>query len=188
MEVRLSNAVIGSERPSLEIGEDAMDPRHHDVRRHFSDDLRLVVIAFQAFVGREAVTEDGGASLSSAGDEGADTGCGKVFQRREADTARLTFGRKLDCADDVQFANRAAALAAGDRVGFGAVGDIAFVDLDDVFQDASVRIDHRPAQFLQHQPCGLIRTEAQLRLKLQRRDAVGMAGDGVDRLEPSQKW
>lgn len=186
--MRLADAVIGAERPALEIGEDAMDPRHHDVSRHLTDDLRLVIIALQALIGRKPITEDCRSGRDSAGDEGADTGCGKVFQRREADTARLTFGRKLDCADDVQFANRTAALAAGDRVGFGAVGDIAFVDLDDVFQDASVWIDHRPAQFLQHQPCGLIRTEAQLRLKLQRRDAVGMAGDGVDRLEPSQKW
>ncbi len=73
-QVRLADAVVGAERPALEIGEDSVDPWQHDMRRHRADDRGLVVIAFEAFVGREAVAENRGARFDSAGNEGADTG------------------------------------------------------------------------------------------------------------------
>ncbi len=60
----------------------------------------------------------------------------------------MAFGRKLDRADDMQFADGAAALAAGDGIVLGAIGDVAFIDFDDVFQKVSVGIDHGAAQFL----------------------------------------
>ena len=49
-QVRRADAVVGSERPSLEVGEDAMYPWQDDVRRHFADDLGLMVVALEAFV------------------------------------------------------------------------------------------------------------------------------------------
>ena len=58
-QVRFADAVIGAERPALEVGEDAMlDPRQDHVRRHFAADLGLVVVALEAAIGGEAVAED----------------------------------------------------------------------------------------------------------------------------------
>ncbi len=84
----------------------------------------------------------------------------------------MSVGREFDGADEMQFADLAAALAAGDWIGLGAVGDIAFVDLDEVFEQRPVGIDHGAPQFLEHQPGGLVRAEAELRLQLQGGDAV----------------
>ena len=57
-QVWLADAVVGAQRPSLEVGEDAMDPRQDHMGRHLADDLGLVVEALEAFVCREAVAED----------------------------------------------------------------------------------------------------------------------------------
>ena len=154
---------------------------------HFADDLGQVIIAFEALVSREAVAEDGGAGFNGAGDEGADADRGKVGKRREADAARMTFWREFDGADEMQFADGAAALTASDRIALRAIRDIAFVDLDKVFEKRPIGIDHSATQLLQHQPSGLVGTEAELRLELQGGDAVRMAGDGVDRHEPCQQ-
>ena len=99
----------------------------------------------------------------------------------------MALGRKFDSADEMQLADGAAALAAGDRVGLGAIGYVAFVDLYEVFEKGPIWIDHGAAELLQHQPGGLVGTETKLRLELQGRYAVGMAGDGVDGLEPRQQ-
>ena len=88
------------------------------------------------------------------------------MQRREADAARMAVGREFDRADEMQFADGAAALAAGDRIGLGAIGDVAFVDLDEVFEKRPIGIDHGAAQLLQHQPGGLVGAKAELRLEL----------------------
>ena len=82
MQVRRADAVVGPERPTLEIGEDAMDPRQDHMRRHFANDLGLVVVAFEAAVCREAVAEDRCAWFNCAGDEGADVGRREILQRR----------------------------------------------------------------------------------------------------------
>ena len=166
--MELADPVIGSERPAFEIGEDAVDPRQDDMCGHFADDFRLMVVGFEALVSRESVAEDRRAGRDRAGDEGADAGRGEILQRRKADSPGMAFRRELDRADKMQLSDGAAALAAGDRVGFGAIGDVAFVDFDDVFQEASVRIDHGAAKLLQHQPGSLVGAEVKLRLQLQR--------------------
>lgn len=129
-----ADAVISAERPSLEVGEDAMDPRQDHMRRHFADDLGLVVVALEAFVRREAVAEDRCAGLDCAGDESLDAGRREVLQRREADAAWMAVRREFDCADEMKLADCAAALAASNRVGLGAIGDVALVDFDEVFK------------------------------------------------------
>lgn len=98
----------------------------------------------------------------------------------------MAIGREFDRSDEMQLADGAAALAAGDRVGLGAIGDVALVDFDEVFEKRSIGIDHGASQLLEHQPGGLVRAKAELRLELQRGDAVGVASDGVDGLEPYQ--
>ena len=72
-EMGFSDAMIGAERPSLEISEDAVDPRQHDVRRHFSDDFWLVIVSLEVLVSGESVAEDRRAGCDGAGDESADT-------------------------------------------------------------------------------------------------------------------
>ena len=68
--------------------------------------------------------------------------------------------------DEMQLADGAAALAAGDRVGLGAVRDVALVDFDEVFEKRPIWINHCAAQLLEHQPGGLIGAKAELRLEL----------------------
>jgi hypothetical protein len=123
-----------------------MDPWQDDMGGHLADDLGLVIVAFEALVSREAVAEDGGASFNGAGDEGADAGRGEVGKRREADAARMAFWREFDSADEMQFADGAAALTAGDRIALRAIRDIAFVDLDEVFEKRPIWIDHGATQ------------------------------------------
>ncbi len=48
--MRFADAVVGSERPSFEVGEDAMDPRQHDMRRHRADDLWTMCEAGEAAI------------------------------------------------------------------------------------------------------------------------------------------
>ena len=66
----------------------------------------------------------------------------------------------------MQLSDGAAALAAGDRVGLRAIGDVALIDFDEVFEKRSIGIDHGAAQLLKHQPGGLVGTEPELRLEL----------------------
>ena len=99
----------------------------------------------------------------------------------------MAVGREFDRADEMQLADGAAALAAGDRIGLGAIRDVALVDFDEVFEQRTIGIDHGAAQLLQHEPGGLVGAESELRLELQRGYAVGVAGDGVDGLEPGQQ-
>ena len=63
-------------------------------------------------------------------------------------------------------------------------GHPGLVDLDDLLQQAPVRIDHRPAQLVQQKPGGLGAADADLSLQLKSRDAVRMAGDNVRGDEP----
>jgi hypothetical protein len=45
-------------------------------------------------------------------------------------------------------------LTASDRIALRAIRDIAFVDLDKVFEKRPIWIDHSATQLLQHQPSG----------------------------------
>jgi hypothetical protein len=104
------------------------------MRRHFADDLGLMVVALETAIGREAIAEQSRASFNGAGDEGTDAGRGEVGKRREADAARMAFWREFDGSDEMQFADGAAALTASDGIALRAIRDIAFVDLDEVFE------------------------------------------------------
>ena len=65
---------------------------------------------------------------------------------------------------------------------------LRFVNFNDVFQWVAVGIDHRPPKLLQQKPSRLITAEAKLRLKLQRRHAVGMAGHDMRGEKPGPQW
>lgn len=86
----------------------------------------------------------------------------KSAERREANASRQSVGREFDRADDVELADLAAALAAGDWIGLGAIGNVALVDLDEIFEERSVGIDHGAPQLLEHEPGGFVRADAEL--------------------------
>lgn len=71
-----------------------------------------------------------------------------------------------------------------DRVVLRTVWHLELVDLNNSLQEGTVGIDHRPTQLVQQQPGGLVGPDAELRLSLLGRDAVGVAGHQVDGLEP----
>lgn len=55
LQVRFADAVICAERPAFKVGEDAVDPWQDHMRRHFANDLGLVVVSLEAAIGREAI-------------------------------------------------------------------------------------------------------------------------------------
>lgn len=95
-QVWLTDAVRGSERPSLKIGEDAVDPGEDNVRGHFADDFRLVIVSLEAAVGGKTVAQQGRAKLDRAGDEGSNACRSEVRQRREADAALLELVEQIE--------------------------------------------------------------------------------------------
>ena len=69
LEMRASEAVIDAQRQPLEIGEDAVNPRQQDVRRHHADGLRQMGAFGHSLVGRESVGEDRRSAASGVCDE-----------------------------------------------------------------------------------------------------------------------
>jgi hypothetical protein len=80
----------------------------------------------------------------------------------------------LDGTDDRYFTLMAAPAAAGQRIVLAAAGDLGFVDLDQASEWLAVGADHAAAQLGADQPSGFVRTEAELALQLQSRDARGL--------------
>ncbi len=66
LQVLAAQAVEGSQRPSLEIGKDAVGPLQHDMGGHGSDDFRVVDVTGQAGVPGPAVGDDAGAGRCDA--------------------------------------------------------------------------------------------------------------------------
>ena len=80
--------------------------------------------------------------------------------------------RGLHCPGDQYFPVVTAALPASDRIVLRPVCNTALVDLDHSLKQIAVRIDHGFPQLVQQQPSGLVGADAELRLKLQRGDAI----------------
>ena len=73
---------------------------------------------------------------------------------------------------------RSTAPPAGDAFRAVAIpeGHGRLVHLRSPSQETPVRVDHRPTQIMEKQPGALVAANTQLRLELERRDAVGMRG------------
>jgi hypothetical protein len=80
----------------------------------------------------------------------------------------------FDRAGDQHLADPAAAGGHDDRVVLGAERDDRLVGLDHAAERLALGVDHGAAQLGGQHPGGSIRTQAQLALQLQRRDAVGV--------------
>ena len=65
LEMFPAQAVVGAERPGLQVGEDAMDPGQHDMGGHFADDMGIVGDVGRAWIGCPSVGFDGQFALSS---------------------------------------------------------------------------------------------------------------------------
>ena len=183
LQVLASEAVVDAQRPGLEVGEDAMNPGQDHMGGHVSDDVRVVCDAGRAGVAGPAVGPGRGAGGEVGAQEGVQAVGGEVLDPRQADPAGPTLA-DLDSTGDQQLALVTAPTAAARRVILGAAGDQAFVHFDQARQRHALWCDHGPAQLGGEQPCGLVGTQAELLLELQRRDPVGVRGHQIGGPEP----
>lgn len=143
----------------------------------------MITIA-HSWVGREPVGQDCRAIDRIVGHEPLQRRRGVVFDRRQPDPAGFAARQGLDRGGDQYLALGAATLPASDGIVLGPVDNTALVDLDHSFERTALRVDHRSAQLVQQKPSGLVGADAELRLKLQRGDAVRVRRDQMRRQKP----
>ena len=188
LKVFAAQAVIDTERPDFEIGEDAVHPGQDDVGGHLADDVRLVMDAGGAGITGQPVGLGGGAGGEMGGEEGVQAGGRKIGYLLEADPAGAgTAVLHLDGADDEDLALVAAPAAAGGGILLAAADKLGLVDLDQTGQRGAAGGEHAAAQLGAEQPGALIRAQGELALQLQGGDAVGMGGHQVGRPEPNRQ-
>jgi len=98
-----AQAVIDAERPGLQVGEDAVDPRQHDVRGHLADEVGIVGEAVRAGIARPAVDLCRGAAGDGGAQKAVQTACREVVDGRQTDAPRPLL-LHLDRAGDEDFA------------------------------------------------------------------------------------
>ncbi len=162
-----------------------MNPRHEHVSSQLTDDAGIVRAVRHVGVGRVAVRPDGAALGGGAGNESVERLAVVTGDGHQPNTSRRLAVFEFDRASDGDLADRAAALTAANGFVLRAEGNSGFVDLDNAFKRVSVGIDHGLPESVQQEPRALVRTNAELRLKLERRDAVRVSGDQMGGEEPS---
>src|SRR5215210_6529653 len=139
LEVFATQAVIDAERPALEIGEDAVGPRQHDMSGHAADDMRIVRDAGSTGIPGPAVGLGGGAGGEIGLEKGMQTIGRIVGHLLQADaTGAGPAVLDLDGTDHEYLALMAAPAAAGQGIVLVAADDLGFVDLDEPGQGAAV--------------------------------------------------
>ena len=88
---------------------------------------------------------------------------------------------------DEDFALMAASAAASEGIVLAAADDLGLVDFDEAGERTAAGCYHAAAKFGGHQPGRFVRTQGELALQLQRRDAVGMGCHQIGRPEPSRQ-
>ena len=147
LEVLAAQPVIDAQGPDLEVGEDPVNPREHDVGGHLADDMGIVSDAGGAGISGPTIRLGGGAGSDVGGEKGVEADGRVIGDLTEADAA----GAKpavldLNGADDQHFALMAAPAAAGYRIVFTAASDFGFIDLDEAGQRAATRCEHTASQ------------------------------------------
>src|SRR3954464_3278742 len=175
LEVLATQAVIDAERPALEVGEDAVGPRQHDMSGHTANDMRIVRDAGSTGISCPAVGLGGSAGGEIGREEGMQTTGRIVGHLLQADATGGAV-RDLDGADQEYLALMAAPTAAGQGVVLAAADDLGFVDLDEPGQGAAIAGHHAAPKLGTQQQSRFVGAEAELALQLQRRDAVGVGG------------
>lgn len=89
----------------------------------------------------------------------------------------------FDRSGDPYLVRGTAAATALQVIFLPAIGNGGLVHVDVAGKWSSIRIDHRPAQLVEQEPCRLV-GHAQLGLELKGGDAVRVSGDEVRRQEP----
>ena len=186
LEVLAAQTVIDAQGPNLEVGEDPVNPREHDVGGHFADDMGIMSDAGGAGISGPTIGLGGGTGADVGGEEGVEAGSrviGHLAQAKATGAKPAVFD--LDGADDQDFALMAAPATARDRVVFATASDFGLVDLDEAGQGAATRREHAAAQLGADQPRRLVGAEGELALQLQSRDAVGVGSHQISGPEPS---
>ena len=186
LEMLAAQPVIDAQGPDLEVGEDPMNPREHDVGGHLADDVRVVRDAGGAGISGPTIRLGGGAGGDIGGEEGVEAGGRVIRDLAQADAAGTKAAvLDLDGADNQHFALMAAPAAARDRIVFAAARDFGFINLDQTGQRAAARREHAAAQLGADQPRRLVGAESELALQLQSRDAIGVGGHQISGPEPA---
>src|SRR5207245_3442861 len=185
LEVPAAQPVVDAQGPDLEVGENPVNPREHDVSGHLADDVGIVNEAGSPGISRPTIGLGGGAGGEVGGEEGVEAGGRVIGDLAEADAAGAEAAIvELDSADDQHLALMTAPAAAGNRIVFAAADDFGFVDLNQAGKRAAAGGEHAAAQLGADQPGRLVRAESELALQLQRRDPVGVSGHQTSRPEP----
>ena len=87
LEVLAAQPVIDAQGPDLEVGEDPVNPREHNVGGHLADDVGIVGDAGGAGIPGPAVGFGGGAGGEIGGQKGMEAGGRVIGDLAEADAA-----------------------------------------------------------------------------------------------------
>src|SRR5712671_726061 len=183
LEVRFACAMERAGEPPLQIGEHPMHPGQQDVCRHAAYRLAHVPVFPELQVARQTVADHSRVRRHHALNKAADVLAGAVPQRLQPHPPWVTVRGEFYRANDQQLADIRDAITL-DRVVLRAQRHFGLVRLHHGLQQAAVRRYHRPAQLVQQQPSRLVAADAELRLRLLGGNAVRMARQLVDRLEP----
>jgi hypothetical protein len=185
LEMLAAQAVVDTQDPDLEVGEDPVHPGQYDVGRHLADDMGIVADAGSAGIGGPSVGLGGGPRCEVGGDEGMQAAGRAVGHFAQTDAAGSSPAiLDLDSADDQHPALMAAATTTGERIVLAAADDLGLVDFDEAGERVAAGCDHAAAQLAAEQPGTAVRSQAELALQLQSRDPVGMGGHQIGRPEP----
>src|SRR5215831_1653001 len=102
-----------------------MYPRQDNVSCHAAHHLAVMFVLLQAAIGLQSVADNRGARRNGAVDKAGNAVCREVSQPVEPDAPGAAISQKFYRADDQQFADMAATLAARRRVVLCSVGKIA---------------------------------------------------------------
>ena len=78
LQVLAAQAVVDTQRPDLEVGEDPVNPRQDDVGGHLADDMGIVDDAGSAGISGPTIGLGGGTGAEIDGEEGMEAG-GRVI-------------------------------------------------------------------------------------------------------------
>jgi len=145
LEMLAAQPVVYAQGPDLDVGEDPVNPREHDVGGHLADDMRIVGEAGSAGISGPTIGFGGGAGDEVGREKGTEAGGRVIGDLVQPDAAGTkTSVLDLEGADDQHFALMAAPAPAGDRIMLAAAHDFGFVDLDKAGQRFSVRSQQPP--------------------------------------------
>ena len=160
LQMLAAQAVVDTQRPDLEVREDAVHPGQDDVGGHLTNDVGIVFDAGSAGIGGPSVGLGGGAWCEVAGDEGVQAVGRVVGHLVQADAAWTgPTVLHLDGTDDQHLALVAAATTAGHGIVLTAAGNFGLVDFNQTGQRGPAGRDHAMAQLATEQPSTPVRSQ-----------------------------